>query len=279
MNTVKDNILHSYGVVPFEQFDVHTATRQRIDFLKQFLRQTQRKAYVLGISGGVDSTTVGKLCQIAVDELKAEDYSAQFIAMRLPAGVQHDEHDAQDALTFIQPDKILTVNIGAAANLLNQEGIQAFMNVEESSPSAETFDFHKGNIKARLRMVAQYHQAALYNGLVIGTDHNAECVTGFFTLHGDGACDLTVLNGLNKRQVRAMAKHLGAPAQLFDKAPTADLEELNPGKLDDEGFGFSYHYLDDFLEGKTIPEAIEQQIIQRYEQTYFKRQPIPGFTA
>ena len=69
-----------------------------------------------------------------------------------------------------------------------------------------------------------------------GVDHNAEAVTGFFTMFGDGACDLTVLNGLNKRQIRLMAKAMGASETLWNKAPTADLEELNPGKLDDDGY-------------------------------------------
>lgn len=275
-NKTKEEIISQYGVISSNHFDVKKAIRDRINYLKNFLKTTERKAYILGISGGVDSTTTGKLCQIACEELRSEGYGATFVAMRLPAGVQRDEKDAQDSLTFINPDKMLNINIGDAATNLSDQGVLEFTKCGGNINPLQA-DFHKGNIKARLRMVAQYQAAAMYQGVVIGTDHNSECVMGFFTLFGDGACDVTVLGKLNKRQVRLIAKELGAPEALWNKAPTADLEELNPGKLDDEGFGFKYDYLDDFLEGKTIPEDVEYRIVNHYNQTRFKRNPIPGF--
>jgi NAD+ synthase len=275
-NLVRKEIQFKYGVYSEKYFNLQKSIRDRIDYLKKFLKDSGRKAYVLGISGGVDSTLTGKLCQIAVDELTKEGYICNFIAMRLPANIQFDEEDAQEALKFIQPNRTLTVNVGSAANDLSSQLISQYQDFG-GSIFEEDIDFHKGNIKARLRMIAQYHAAAIYQGLVVGTDHNAEGVMGFFALHGDGACDLTVLNGLNKRQIRLMAKELGASERIWNKPPTADLEELKPGKLDDEGFGFPYDYLDDFLEGKDIPPEIEEKIINRYNQTRFKRRPIPGF--
>lgn len=275
---VKREIQSNYGVQKTAVFDPKYAIRARVDYLKHFLKATGRKGFVLGISGGVDSSTAGRLCQMACEELRAEGYAAQFIAMRLPAGVQNDEDDAQKALSFINPDKVITVNVGGASNLLNVQGITEFEVVEDCHLDDATIDYHKGNIKARMRMIAQYHMAALYGGLVVGTDHNAECVMGFYTLHGDGACDLTVLNGVNKKQIRLMSKELGAPESVWSKLPTADLEELKPGKLDDEGFGFEYHYLDSFLEGEPIPEDVEYKIVNHYNQTRFKRSAIPGFS-
>ena len=68
--------------------------------------------------------------------------------------------------------------------------------------SEAQIDFARGNVKARMRMIAQYEIAGLTGGLVLGTDHSAENITGFYTKHGDGACDLAPLFGLNKRQVR-----------------------------------------------------------------------------
>jgi NAD+ synthase len=169
------------------------------------------------------------------------------------------------------------VNVGEAANNLSMQGVEQFESVEGLKLTPEKIDFNKGNIKARLRMVAQYQVASMYSALVIGTDHNSEAAAGFFTKFGDGACDLTVLNGLNKTQVRLVAKELGAPEVLWNKAPTADLEELNPGKLDDEGFGFPYWKLDLFLEGKEIDDETEMKIMKQFMITQHKRDSIVGF--
>lgn len=276
-NDVKREILEKNGVGSTKLFNAEEAVKKRVKFLKNFLKTTGRKAIVLGISGGVDSTTAGRISQIACEELRNEGYPAQFVAVRLPAGIQRDEQDAQDAVKFINADKMLTVNVGEAATLLSIQGVEEFKKAGGTLTDSQA-DFNKGNIKARLRMTAQYQIAAMYEGVVLGTDHNAEYVTAFYTRFGDEACDVTVLNGLSKRQIRLMAKFMGAPKHLWEKAPTADLEEQNPGKLDDDGFGFSYQFLDDFLEGIEIPVDVEEKIVNRYEVTRFKRNPIPGFT-
>jgi len=267
-NEVKDEIRKVLGVRPTSTIDPLVEIRSRIDYLKNYLKQTGMRGYVLGISGGVDSTTVGRLCQLAVEELRAEGYEAKFVAVRLPAGIQKDEEDAQSAIKFINADLLNTVNVGEAATNLSVQGVSQITH-RELTPFE--VDFAKGNIKARLRMVAQYQLAALHGCLVIGTDHNSEAAMGFYTKFGDGACDLTVLNGLNKRQVRLLAKTLGAPEFLYEKAPTADLEELNEGKLDDEGFGFPYYKLDDFLEGLEVDADTEYTIVKQYHITQHKR--------
>lgn len=267
-NAIKEEIKTTLGVKPTDSIDVLKEIRLRIDYLKNYLKETGMQGYVLGISGGVDSTTVGRLCQIAVEELRAEGYQAKFVAVRLPAGIQKDEADAQSAIQFINADELNTVNVGEAATNLSVQGVS---QVTHRELSAFEVDFAKGNIKARLRMVAQYQLAALHKCLVIGTDHNSEAAMGFYTKFGDGACDLTVLNGLNKRQVRLLAETLGAPKFLYEKAPTADLEELNEGKLDDEGFGFPYYKLDDFLEGLEVDADTEFKIVKQYHITQHKR--------
>ena len=109
----------------------------------------------------------------------------------------------------------------------------------------------------------------------MGTDHSAENLTGFYTKWGDGACDLAPLFGLSKRQVRLLAKTLGAPMELVDKTPTADLECLTPQKADEHALGLSYDEIDDFLEGKPVSKEIEQRIIDIYIKTEHKRAPIP----
>ncbi|QTL36588.1 MULTISPECIES: ammonia-dependent NAD(+) synthetase [Pseudoalteromonas] len=257
--------------------DVAAEVARRVQFIKQTLISAHCHSLVLGISGGVDSSTCGRLCQLAIDELNAEQgrQGYQFIAMRLPYGTQADEDEAQQALEFIQPSKRLTVNIKAAADAMHEQAIQAMQVSDTQLPSAALVDFVKGNVKARQRMVAQYEIAGLTRGLVVGTDHSAENITGFYTKFGDGACDLAPLFGLSKRQVRALADHLGAPQSLVHKTPTADLECDRPGLADEEALGLSYDDIDDFLEGKPISLDVEQLLIDIYQKTQHKRQPIP----
>lgn len=277
-NELKKESLKIFGVVPTKDFNVKQAIRQRIDYLKDFLKNTGLKGFVLGISGGVDSSTVGRLCQIACEELRSEGYESQFIAMRLPAGVQLDEADAQAAIKFINADKMRTINIGEAANNFNEQSIQQFKEIEGVEPTPAQIDFYKGNMKARLRMVAQYQVGGMYSAAVIGTDHNTEGVCGFWTKWGDGSCDLIVLNGLNKTQVRLVAKELGAPEFLYNKVATADLEELAPQKTDEDALGIDYDVLDKFLEGYDIDKETEYKIVRQYQITQHKRKPIPSFT-
>lgn len=272
----KREIIELYGVVPSERFDAKAACEKRVAYLKDFLRGNGRKGFVLGISGGVDSSTAGRIAQLACEELRAEGFDATFHAVRLPAGVQRDEADAQDALRFINPDKVHTINIGAAASALNDACVAA-LEADGASFTDEQVDYHKGNVKARERMAAQYYLAAFYGACVIGTDHTGEKIAAFYTLGGDQIADVLVLNGLNKRQVRLCAKHLGAPEHLWKKPPTADLEELNPGKLDDDGFGYSYEAQSDFLEGKPIDPETEAKIVAKYEATRYRRAPAVEF--
>ncbi|KZN60306.1 ammonia-dependent NAD(+) synthetase [Pseudoalteromonas luteoviolacea] len=257
--------------------DVTEQVTRRVQFIKQRLLLSHCTSLVLGISGGVDSSTCGRLCQLAVNELNQEqsDKEYRFIAMRLPYGVQADEDEAQLAVDFIQPSQRLTVNIKPASDALHEQALLAMKDANLHLPQQAQVDFIKGNVKARQRMVAQYEIAGLNQGLVVGTDHSAENITGFYTKFGDGACDLAPLFGLSKRQVRAVAAYLGAPDQLVNKVPTADLECDRPGLTDEEALGLSYDNIDDFLEGKPVTEEVEQKLIAIYLRTQHKRQPIP----
>ncbi|MFT9846166.1 ammonia-dependent NAD(+) synthetase [Aneurinibacillus sp. REN35] len=238
--------------------------RRRIDFLKEYLTQSTMQGYVLGISGGQDSTLAGRLAQRAVEELRTEtkkDYI--FVAVRLPYGVQKDEDDAQRALAFIQPDKTFTVNVKPAVDAAYQSFTEA--------TGEKLSDYLKGNVKARERMKVQYDLGAHYKLLVIGTDHAAEAVTGFFTKYGDGACDVAPLYGLTKRQGREMLKQMGAEERLYMKVPTADLEEDKPLLPDETALGVSYEELDDYLEGKEVSEKAAETIEGHYMKTRHKR--------
>ncbi|MHC8404486.1 ammonia-dependent NAD(+) synthetase [Pseudomonas sp. TMB3-21] len=269
MQAVQREIAEQLKVQPpfADKAALEAEVARRITFIQDCLINSGLKALVLGISGGVDSLTAGLLAQRAVRELRERsgDDSYTFIAVRLPYGVQFDEQDAQDSVNFISPDERHTVNIGPSVKALAGE-IAAF-----EGQHAVSVDFVLGNTKARMRMVAQYAIAGACQGLVIGTDHAAEAVMGFYTKFGDGACDLAPLSGLVKNQVRAIARSFGAPESLVEKIPTADLEDLSPGKPDEAAHGVTYAEIDAFLHGKPVREEAFKIICDTYRKTHHKR--------
>ena len=270
MSTLQKEIIEELKVKPV--IDPKEEIRRTIDFLKSYMKKhTFLKSMVLGISGGQDSTLGGKLAQMAVDELNEEsgNDTYSFIAVRLPYGVQFDEDDCQDALSFVQPTKIYTVNI--------KDAVDASKKALDLSGITLT-DFAKGNEKARERMKVQYSIAAMHNGVVLGTDHAAEAITGFYTKFGDGAADLVPLFRLNKRQGKELLKVLDCPEHLYMKIPTADLEEDRPAVPDEIALGVTYDHIDDYLEGKEIPSEPREKIEGYFNRTKHKRHlPITVF--
>ncbi|MET3288881.1 UNVERIFIED_CONTAM: NAD+ synthase [Brevibacillus sp. OAP136] len=262
MTTLREQIIEELCVKP--TIDPLQEIADRVRFLKDYLLATHAKGYVLGISGGQDSSLAGRLAQLAVEELRAETGKLyEFIAVRLPYGTQQDEEDAQRALTFIRADKAVAVNIKPAVDAAEEEWQRVF-----GKPIS---DFAKGNRKARERMKVQYDIGADQGLLVIGTDHAAEAVTGFFTKFGDGGCDLTPLTGLTKRQGKQLLQALGAEEALYLKVPTADLEDNKPLLPDEAALGVSYEEIDDFLEGKDVSPEVQSKLEAKFMMTRHKR--------
>ena len=261
--TLQKQIIEELHVLP--KIDAKEEIRKSINFLKEYAKKnTFLKGFVLGLSGGQDSTLTGKLTQLAVDELNKEagEDKYSYWAVRLPYGIQADEQDCQDAIDFIKPTKVYTVNIKPAVDA----GVQSLKDA-----SVELSDFLKGNEKARERMKVQFAIAAHHSGVVLGTDHAAEAITGFFTKFGDGAADLTPIYRLNKRQGKAMLAELNCPEHLYEKTPTADLEEDRPSLPDEEALGVTYDQIDDYLEGKEIDEEARKKIEGHYLRSEHKR--------
>lgn len=261
----RDEIIRDLGVPA--DFDVDAEIERRVAFLAERLTTTGARALVLGISGGVDSLAAGRLCRLAVDRARESGHEAEFVAMRLPYGVQKDEQDAVRSVEFDAPDRCLTVDVRPATDAMSAALAGSGMSYADGAAE----DFVVGNVKARERMIAQYAVAGGLGGLVVGTDHAAEAVTGFFTKYGDGAADLVPLTGLTKRRVRAVAAALGAPEDLVHKVPTADLETLTPQKPDEEALGLTYDQIDDFLEGLPVDDEVIRLLVGRYRSTAHKR--------
>ncbi|AYA76560.1 NAD(+) synthase [Bacillus sp. Y1] len=264
MRNIQSLIMNELHVKP--SIDARQEVNERIAFLKAYVKKTNAKGLVLGISGGQDSTLAGRLSQLAVEELRREGYECKFIAVRLPYGIQQDEEDAQSSLKFIQPDEEFVFNIKEAVDAVKFE-------YDQKTAGEPLRDYHKGNVKARMRMIAQYAIGGQEGLLVVGTDHAAEAVTGFFTKYGDGGADLLPLSGLSKRQGRELLKELGASERLYLKVPTADLLDQKPGQADETELGITYEELDDFLEGKEVANEVAEKIEQRYLITEHKRRP------
>lgn len=259
--SMQQQIIEDLDVKP--EIDPAAENERRIAFLVEYLRGTGAKGFVLGISGGQDSTLAGRLAQLAVERVRADGGEATFVAVRLPFRVQADASDAESAIDFVAADRSVTINI--------QNGVEGIERDIEQGVGESITDFNRGNIKARLRMVVQYALGGHDGMLVIGTDHAAEAVTGFYTKFGDGAADVLPLAGLNKRQGRAMLRQLGAPEHLYLKVPTADLLDDMPGRTDEDELGLTYEQIDDYLEGKAIAPEAAAIIEQKYRASRHKR--------
>lgn len=263
MKSLQEEIIADLKVKPI--INPQEEIRKSVDFMKEYAtKHSFLTGFVIGISGGQDSTLVGKLAQIAINELNEENLTDryQFIAIRLPYGTQFDEKDCQDALDFIQPTKIFTVNIKESVDASVRALTEIGVNLS---------DYAKGNEKARERMKVQYSVAAMNNCVVLGSDHAAESITGFYTKFGDGGADLMPIFRLNKRQGKELLKELDCPEHLYTKVPTADLEDDKPSLPDEVALGITYDQIDDYLEGKKIPEDPQERIEKYFLGSMHKR--------
>lgn len=242
--------------------DAAAEVEARVQFLVDYAEATGTRGFVLGISGGVDSTLAGRLATLAVQRMRERGNDSTFVAVRLPYGVQLDEADAQAAMRFVDAPREVTINIAPMVDSFEKSYEEGWFNIS---------DFNKGNVKARARMVAQYAVAGDQNLLVIGADHAAEAIMGFYTKHGDGGADLMPLAGLNKRQVRALLQFLEAPRHLWGKVPTADLLDDEPLMTDEDALGVTYEQIDDYLEGKDVKAEAVEIIEKKFMQSRHKR--------
>ena len=225
-------------------------------FLKDYLEDSHCDTYVLGVSGGVDSSLSAAIAKNAVGKEKLH-------CLLMPINSQKE--DLEDALTLVK-DLDLKYTIIDASETFNQY-VETF-----SKCGIELNRSTLGNLKARMRMAILYAIAQKERGLVIGTDNADERYVGYFTKHGDGACDILPIAHLIKGEVVEACKLYGIRDSLAERVPTAGLYE---GQTDEKEMGVTYKDLDAFLLGVDIPEAPKSRIDYLHKISEHKRKDIP----
>lgn len=229
------------------------------DFVSGWLRERVRAAgaqgLVFGLSGGIDSAVVARLCQLARPE--------RCLGAIMPCHSHpQDEEDARLVAEHFriptlrvpldEPFDAMTRLVDAASNATPGLRPYATDDIRARVPSA--------NVKPRLRMTTLYYLANRLNYLVAGTGNLSEITIGYYTKHGDGGVDLLPIGRLVKREVRKLARELGVPQCVIDKAPTAGLWL---GQTDESEMGFTYDELDEFI--TRGPSAVSPKTAERIQ--------------
>lgn len=225
-------------------------------FIKDYLLDNKMDKYVLGLSGGVDSTLVAALTRKAVGKDK-------LICVAIP--IESKKEDLEDAKEVAKQLDL---------NLIVIDGTKTFrQEVKEFKKNKISLDTATlSNLKVRIRMTILYALAQKEKGLVIGTDNADERYTGYFTKYGDGAVDLLPIAHLLKNEVVEACKLYGVSNKLAERTPTAGLFE---GQTDEGEMGVSYANLDAFLLGKEIDPKSKERIEHLHKVSEHKRNPIP----
>ena len=236
--------------------DLRSYLKEIEKFLKGYLEETHCDKYILGVSGGVDSSLCAAILKSAVGRDKVH-------CLILP--INSIQADTDDGLTLVR-DLDLPYDVIDASEAFN-----AYAK-EFQSKGIELDKSTLGNLKARMRMSILYAVAQKERGLVVGTDNADERYVGYFTKHGDGACDILPIAHLLKSEVVEAAKIYGVRQHLAERVPSAGLFE---GQTDELEMGVTYQDLDAYLLGKEIPKESEKRIDHLHKISDHKRTAIP----
>ena len=239
------------------------------NFLKKEFKNRKKKTAILGISGGIDSTFSGFLCR------KAE---LDLYAIIMPYKKRHLK-ESKMAVDFLKipKNRVFAIDIGPMVD----------KQIKELEKSIKIDEADKGNIMARQRMIIQYAFARKFNGLVIGTENLSEYYLGYFTLHGDQACDISPISSLLKTEIYQIAAEMKFPEWVLKRAPTAGLWA---GQTDEDELGFTYQQADEvirylIIKKQPIEKLIKKgyslklinKILGRIKATEYKRQDPPKY--
>jgi NAD+ synthase len=223
-------------------------------WLRQQVHAAGSRGIVVGLSGGVDSAVVARIAQMAMPD--------NVMAVIMPA--HSDPRDAQDAKLAADAFKlpVMTVDLTDSYDELLDE-LQTSLGTtgRKQAPADDAAArLALANVKPRLRMTALYFVANHLNYIVAGTGNRSEIAIGYYTKYGDGGVDVLPLGSLVKSEVRALARDLGVPAPIIEKAPSAGLWL---GQTDEGEMGFTYAELEDYL--RKGPESVAPAVAMKIE--------------
>ena len=236
--------------------DLKSYLKEIEKFVKNYLETTKCEKYILGVSGGVDSSLCAAILKSAVGRERVH-------CILMP--IDSSKEDTEDGLTLVK-DLDLPYDV-----IDNTEAFDAYKK-EFARNGIELDRSTLGNLKARMRMATLFAIAQKERGLVVGTDNADERCVGYFTKYGDGACDILPIAHLVKAEVVEAAKLYGIRQSLAERVPTAGLFE---GQTDEKEMGVLYKDLDAYILGKEIPEEAKNRIQYLERISEHKRNPIP----
>jgi NAD+ synthase len=211
--------------------------------------------FILGMSGGIDSAVVARLCQMAMP--------GKVLGVIMPCHSNPD--DELDAVLAAESSKlpVVRVDLSSAYDTLALDitGVTSDERKHGFSPEASRVKLALANIKPRLRMTTLYTIGTSLGKLVTGTGNKSEVTIGYYTKYGDGGVDLLPIGGLVKSEVRELARELAVPARIIEKPPSAGLWA---GQTDESEMGFTYEDLEKFIESGA--SAVSTETAARIQQ-------------
>ena len=198
--------------------DLKSYLKEIEKFLKEYLEKTHCEKYILGVSGGVDSSLCAAILKSAVGKDKIH-------CLIMP--IDSSKADTEDGLTLVKDLDLPydVIDVSEAFEAYKKEFLRNGLELDRST---------LGNLKARMRMSILYAVAQKERGLVVGTDNADERCVGYFTKHGDGACDILPIAHLVKAEVVEAARIYGVRQDLAERVPSAGLFE---GQTDEKEMG------------------------------------------
>lgn len=240
--------------------DIDIKINKAIQLLKDKLEESHADGYIIGMSGGVDCSTVAGLCAKG---------NIPCYLVSLPCGESMVGTQENDSKLLAETFNLQLIQHNIQPIVLDIEDAQK--HVDESmvyKTNKGNEDMAYANIAPRVRMTVLYNLAQTHNLLVLGTSNASEIVMGYFTKWGDGAADVEPIKDYTKTEVRIIAKHVGVPQRIIDKAPSADLWD---GQTDEEEMGLTYDEIDRYIICGTVNEDVDKKIEKTVRKTQHKR--------